>query len=148
MNNEFVTKARKDPELAENEDEKPIIYFLYKDGDLKAEPYKLENNIFMSAENEHIIFGKIELYSNREIYYLKSFKGGRSGEIIPDPHGFMSKDTDLSAKLVQRGSRFCEYLRVKPELFVNYRHYLQTRNDTYFTGVVNAIKNGENYGSY
>lgn len=148
MNEEFIVSTRKGESSANVDVDKPVIHFLTVNGSLHQYEYELKNNTYVSVKRENELYGKVEVYNDRELYFLKAFRGGRSGEIIPDPHGLLTRDTDLSTELVERGSRFCEYLRVRPELFVSYRDYLRTRVRAVFDGVVNAIKNGENYGSY
>ncbi len=124
--------------------ELPRIEFLRKDGSLQEEPFKLsEYNAFVSTENDYLAYGKIEHYKDGTRYFLKEFRGGRIGEYLPDPYGFMTKETDLSTLNEQRGGRYCEYTRVKPVLFEGYKEYLQTRNERHFQWVLQQFLSGE-----
>ncbi len=145
--NEFITTTHKDFEIKTldsiDKSEKPKILFVCVNGSLNEEDFVLQNNTFVSEKRDFERYGKVEIYNDRELYYIKSFRGGRAGEIVPDPYGLLSKDTDLSLQNEQRGGRFCEYIPVKQEIFVQYRQYLLTRQPILFKGVENAIKNGE-----
>lgn len=123
------------------------ISFLNMDGLLTTEDYMLsEDSKHYVSKEDFKKLGKVEKWSDgSEDTYLKRFRGGRPGEIIFDPYAMLSKPTDLSAFATQRGERFCEYVKVKPELFDCYRAYLETRNPRYFASVDKAMKDGDNY---
>lgn len=140
----MITTAQKDTKLtlSENDYEKPDIYFLFQNGTVDQTEYFLENNHFLSVE-DHKTLGKVEVYTKGNKYFLKQYRGGRPGEFLPDPYGSFYKPEDLSAKAVQRGTRFCEYLEVKESLFTTYQTYLINRNPLYFKSVEKAVANRE-----
>lgn len=139
----MIAPSKKDLPVSTEYNQKPVIDFLSLNGSLTEEDYYVEGNVFVSV-NDSDRWGKIESYPDGDKrYFLKSFRGGRPGEIIPDPYGMFAKANDLSVYTDKRGERFCEYLRVKKSIFESYQQYLQTRNPRQFSGVVQEILNGE-----
>ncbi len=120
----------------------PRIFFMYKDGKFREDEYFVSGLQYIS-QNEYEVFGKIEKFDNQTNYYLKSYKGGRTGETVPDPYGSFFKESDLSTVSNQMGTRICEYLQVKQEIFEYYQNYLETRSPIWFKYVERAILNGE-----
>lgn len=122
------------------------IHFLNIDGTLSDETYELseDRKYFVSLE-DFKKYGKVEEWSDgSKVQFLKRFRGGRPSEIVPDPWSMMAKSTDLSAYTTRRGERFCEYVKVKQEIFDTYQVYLQTRNPRYFAFVDKSMKDGDN----
>jgi len=123
----------------------PYIDFLYKDGNLKQDNYSLSPQNYFVSENDNLCYGKIEIYpstnevDSRTFYYLKQFRGGRPGEYLPDPYGLLSTPYDLSTNNDRRGERFCEYVRVRKDLFDSYQEYLKTRNPRIFRYVEKSL---------
>lgn len=140
----MIANAKK-PENSEKITLKGIA-FLNQDGVLTVEDYLLsEDKRYFVAGNDWQKFGKVEKFSDgSETHYLKRFRGGRVGEVLINPYGMLSKPSDLSAFATQRGERFCEYVKVKPEIFDCYKMFLATRNSRYFDGAEKAIKDGDN----
>lgn len=122
------------------------ISFLNQDGVLTVENYLLsEDKKYFVSENDWQKFGKVEKFSDgTENHYLKRFRGGRPGEILINPYAMLAKPSDLSAFATQRGERFCEYVKVKADIFDSYKTFLSTRNSRFFDGAEKAIKDGDN----
>jgi hypothetical protein len=121
----------------------PEIHFLTEDGNLTQDKFTLsEQNHFVSTEDWKR-YGKVETFDGKNRFYLKTFRGGRPGETLPDPWGLLSKREDLSTFATQRGTRSCEYVQVSEQWFQTYTTYLQTRNPVFFKHVERAILNGE-----
>jgi hypothetical protein len=124
--------------------ERPIIHFLSINGSLTEEEFDLsEDKRQYVSINDHQRYGKIESFKDENIHYLKTYRGGRDGEFVPDPYGYFGTDVDLSVQNNQRGGRFCEYQRVTPEVFRSYQIYLHTRVPAYLDGVVKAFRDQE-----
>ena len=118
------------------------------DGKLTEDPYELSSNNNFVSKADYCRYGKIEMYSDKVKYFLKSFKAGRPGETVPDPWSAFFKIEDLSVIPTARGSRTCEYLEVSKYYFELYNEYLETRNPIQFKFVERAILNGERMKEY
>lgn len=118
------------------------VYFLTKEGNETNETPVLNNNTYVSVE-DYNKYGKVEVYSDgkqiRQEYFLKQYRGGRSGELLVDPYGMFSKSEDLSAFVNQKGHRFCEYVKVPSEVYHSYVNYLQSRDVRYFRYAEKAV---------
>lgn len=119
------------------------IYFLLNDGsEIHEIPVLNDNKAYVSSQ-DHNKFGKVELYKVgskiRQDYYLKQYRGGRSGELLVDPYGMFARPEDLSAFVTQRGHTFCEYIPVKEEVYESYVNYLKSRDSRYFRYAEKAI---------
>ncbi len=139
----MIANAKKGIPVSTEYNERPTIQFMSVNGSLVEEDFYIEGNTFVS-EKDFERYGKIESYSDGDTkYFLKSFRGGRPGEVVPDPYGMFAKANDLSIYTDIRGERFCEYLRVKKLVFDGYQQYLQSRNPRFYSWVVQIILSGE-----
>ena len=115
------------------------------DGKLSLEDYLLtedKKNLVSARDFEK--YGKVETWTNGDAnYFIKQFRGGRMGSFVVNPYSMMSRASDLSAYVSTKGDSFCEYLKVKKEIFDCYRTFLETRNDRYFSSVEKAVKDGD-----
>jgi len=143
----MITSAKKD-QPSVNFTDKPIevpdVLFLGVTGKLFQEDFKLaDNGHYISIDHDWERYGKVEKFTANTYYYLKSFKGGRVGEIIPNPYSAFAQSNDLSLSTDKRGTRVCEYLLVGERVFNTYQTFLRTRNDIYFRQVERDILNGD-----
>lgn len=119
----------------EQESKLQSVLFLNKDGIEQEETPQEVNKTYVSVQ-DYNKYGKVEVYTNgnkiQQTFFLKQFRGGRPGELLVDPHGVFSKPEDLSAFTTQRGSRFCEYIKVPDIVYYSYVNYLQSRDIRYF----------------
>ena len=123
--------------------EVPKILFLNIDGFLVSDQFELSGMQYVSINNESKFAGKVEQYDKTFVYYVKTFRGGRPGEVLYDPYGALSKPTDLSLSTARRGERFCEYMKVSEVVFNSYLQYLRTRNPIWFKQAERTILNNE-----
>jgi hypothetical protein len=124
--------------------ERPDIWFLDEDGKLVQEEFILSPfNHYVSKEFDWKRYGKVEVFLNKTIYSLKTFKNGRVGEVLPDRWGALSQTNDLSTFSDRKGSRSAEYQQVSERLFQTYQTYQKTRNPIYFRQVERDILNGD-----
>lgn len=122
----------------------PTIHFLTVNGTVHEEVFELSPyKQYVSKEKDFERYGKVETFNDKTLYYVKTFKGGRSGEVVPNPYSPFAKGEDLSTFNTKRGDRLAEYTQVSQRLFLTYQVFLRTRNDLYHRQVERDILNGD-----